>query len=100
MTQVIAPVLNEVNPVDARVYTHAEQTDNLAVISLSMALIGERPLARLVWQYANIDTPNMGALSVPDYVMNESFQRQAASLRGVSLPGIYNRLRRLRGKIK
>lgn len=76
-----------------RVYTRNEQNESLKAIVEMAHYLGERPLARLVWQYANTNP-------LTDRYMNDSFQRDAASLHGVPLATIYNRIRRLRGKIK
>lgn len=80
-------------PTDVRVYTRDEQKESLKSISESAAFLGERPLARLVWQYAN-------GVVLTDHYMDWAFQRNSAALRGVPLATIYNRIRRIRGKIK
>lgn len=76
-----------------RIYTRDEQMDSLRRITENAGdWIGQRPLARLVWQSAN------GMIT--DQVMDDSFNRDAAALKGVPLAAVYNRIRRILGLIK
>lgn len=78
-----------------RTYTRNEQMDSLRRITENHRYgnhIGQRPLARLVWQSANI--------MPTDQVMDDSFHRDAAALKGVPLAAVYNRIRRILGLIK
>ena len=76
-----------------RMYTRNEQMDSLRRIVDNNRQEGQRPLARLVWKHAN------GIRPLNEY-MDDSFLRDAAALRGVPWATVYNRIRRITGKIK
>lgn len=73
-------------------YTRDEQITALTHIIGNNSYIPQRRLARLVWQSAN------GMIT--ELTMNDSFHRDASALTHVPLATVYNRIRRITGKIK
>ena len=79
-----------------RSYTRDEQITALTQIIHDKPYIPQRALARAVWNAAN------GRLSAAwlDLSANDAFVRNAVILVCVPLATVYNRIRRITGKIK
>lgn len=84
-----------------RVYTRDEQMESLRCIVRNSGWnterwIGQRPFARVVWNAAN----GREEVALAELYVDDSFLRDAAALKGVSLATVYNRIRRILGLIK
>lgn len=79
-----------------RIYTPDEQMQSLRWLIDNNPNIGQRPLARIVWNAAN----GREEIALGELYVDDSFMRDAAALKGVPLATVYNRIRRILGLIK
>ena len=80
------------NETITRTYSKTEQRQALRRLFENNGTLGIRPLARLVFQVANGQRA--------ERTVDESFERDAAALRGVPWATVYNRLRKIGGDLR